>query len=80
MCGWIRSWDGTLSSPDDGNVMYDPRPVGFQRSDIKAIQAGPAKKPIIRQSGISFERQRPTENRAYPRNQLDAVVILSSRA
>ena len=45
-----------------------------------SVQAGPDKKPIIRQSGISFERQWPTANWAYPRNQLDTVVILSPPA
>ena len=47
---------------------------------IRRIQAGPAKTPIIRQSGISYERQWPTANWAYPRDQLDTVVILSPPA
>ena len=28
----------TLSSPDDGYIIYDPRPMSDQRLDKKAIQ------------------------------------------
>ena len=33
----LRFWEWTLSSPDDGYFMYDPRPMSDQRSDKKAI-------------------------------------------
>ena len=33
----LRSWHGTLSSPDDGYFMYHPWPMSDPRSDEKAI-------------------------------------------
>ena len=78
----IEHDDGAYVVPGplrERNNVHDMLPTGF-RIRTACIRAGSAKKPIIRQSGISLERQWPTANWAYPRNQLDTVVILSPPA
>ena len=35
---WLWFWHGTLSSPDDGYFLYDPRPISGQQWDKRPFQ------------------------------------------